>query len=151
MREGMIILILVPTTVYAVCLVAQSCPTLCDPMDCSPPGSSVRGDSPGKNTGVGCRALLPPADLPHPGIKPRSPALQADSLPSEPPRKPKNTGVDSLSIIQGNFPTQESEPGSPALQADSLPAEPPGKHPCCSYFPSNVRGTCYSLRQIKVD
>ena len=39
-------------------LVAQSCPTLCDPMDCSPPGSSVHGDSPGKNAGVGSRALL---------------------------------------------------------------------------------------------
>ena len=35
------------------CLVAQSCPTLCDPMCCGPPGSSVRGDSPGKNIGVG--------------------------------------------------------------------------------------------------
>ena len=35
-------------------LVAQSCLTLCDPMDCSPPGSSVHGDSPGKNAGVGC-------------------------------------------------------------------------------------------------
>ena len=32
--------------------------TLCDPMDYSPPGSSVYGDSPGKNTGVGCHALL---------------------------------------------------------------------------------------------
>jgi len=42
----------------SVCLVAQSCPTLCDPMDCSPPGSSVHGDSPDKNTGVGCHALL---------------------------------------------------------------------------------------------
>ena len=41
-----------------VCLVAQSCPTLCDPMDCSPPGSSVHGDSPGRKTGVGCCALL---------------------------------------------------------------------------------------------
>ena len=41
-----------------LCLVTQSCPTLCDPMDCSPPGSSVHGDSPGKNTGVGCHALL---------------------------------------------------------------------------------------------
>ena len=41
-----------------VCLVAQSCPTLCDPMDCSPPGSSVHGDSPGKNTGEGCHVLL---------------------------------------------------------------------------------------------
>ena len=36
-----------------LCLVAQSCPTLCNPMDCSPPGSIVHGDSPGKNTGVG--------------------------------------------------------------------------------------------------
>ena len=41
-----------------MCLVIQSCPTLCDPTDCSPPGSSVHGDFPGKNTGVGCRALL---------------------------------------------------------------------------------------------
>ena len=32
--------------------------TLCDPMNCSPPGSSVHGDSPGKNIGVGCHALL---------------------------------------------------------------------------------------------
>ena len=41
-----------------LCLVTQSHPTLCGPMDSSPPGSSVHGDSPGKNTGVGCRALL---------------------------------------------------------------------------------------------
>ena len=39
-------------------LVTGLCPTLCDPMDCSPPGSSVYGDSPGKNTGVGCHAVL---------------------------------------------------------------------------------------------
>ena len=37
---------------------AQLCQTLCDPMDCSLPGSSVHGDSPSKNTGVGCHALL---------------------------------------------------------------------------------------------
>ena len=45
----------------ACCVCAQLlqlCPTLCDSMDCSPPGSSDRGDSPGKNTGVGCHALL---------------------------------------------------------------------------------------------
>ena len=41
-----------------LCLVTQSCPTLCSPMDCSLIGSSVHGDSPGKNTGVGCHALL---------------------------------------------------------------------------------------------
>ena len=39
-------------------LVAQSCPTLFDPMDCSPPGSSVHGNSPSKNTGMRCHALL---------------------------------------------------------------------------------------------
>ena len=37
----------------------QSCPTLCDSMYCNPPGSSVHGDSPGKNTGAGCQVLLP--------------------------------------------------------------------------------------------
>ena len=41
-----------------LCLVAQSRPTLCDPMDHSSAGSSVHGDSPGKNPGVGCHALL---------------------------------------------------------------------------------------------
>ena len=46
-------------------------------------------------------------DLPNPGIKPRSPTLQVDSLPSKPPGKPKNTGVGSLSLLQGIFPTQE--------------------------------------------
>ena len=63
---------------HAKCLVAQSCLTLCDPMDYSPPGSSVHGNSPGKNTGVGCHALLQ-------GIFPtrteiRSLSLQVDSL-----------------------------------------------------------------------
>ena len=43
---------------YSLGLVAQSCPTLCDPMDWSPPGSSVYGESPGKNSVVSCRALL---------------------------------------------------------------------------------------------
>ena len=66
----------------------SSCPTLCHPMDCSPPGSSVRGDSPDKNTGVGCQCP-PPGDLPNPGIKQESLALQADSLPAELPGKPK--------------------------------------------------------------
>ena len=69
-------------------LVVQSCPTFCDSMGCSPPGSSIRGDSPGKDTGVGCHALLQgifPAQGSHPGLLHR----QADSLPSEPPRKPE--------------------------------------------------------------
>ena len=43
---------------HSMCLVPQLCLTLCDPMDCSPPGSSVHGNSPGKNTGVGRHAHL---------------------------------------------------------------------------------------------
>ena len=53
----------------------------------------------------------PPGDLPNSGIKLRSPTLQADSLPAEPQGKPKNTGVGSLSLFQGTFPTQESNRG----------------------------------------
>ena len=52
------------TEISVLCSVAQSCPTLCDPMDRSPPGSSVHGDSPGKDTGVGCYALLQGIFLP---------------------------------------------------------------------------------------
>ena len=44
--------------VSLACLVAQSCPTLCDPVDCSPPGSSVHGDSPGKKAAVSSLSLL---------------------------------------------------------------------------------------------
>ena len=89
-----------------VCLVAQSCLTLCDLMDCSLPGSSVHGNSPGKKTGVVFHAFLS-GDLPNPGTKPRSPILQMDSLPSEPPGKLMNSQVGSQSLLQGIFPTQE--------------------------------------------
>ena len=41
-----------------LCSVTQSCPTLCNPMDCGLPGSSIHGDSPGNNTGVDCHDLL---------------------------------------------------------------------------------------------
>ena len=89
--------------------VAQSCPTFCGTTVCSLPGSSVHGDSPGKKTGVGFHALLQGSS--NSGTKPRSPALQADSLPSEPPGKSKNTGVCSQSLLQGNFLHQELNQG----------------------------------------
>ena len=113
------------------CSVAQSCPTSCDPVDCSPPGPTVHG-FPGKGTGAGRRSLPqgtflargqtrasraagrlltaePPGEPqcqsrfprpllgapPNPGVKPRSPTLQADSLPPEQPGKPRNTGAGS--------------------------------------------------------
>ena len=47
----------------------------------------------------------------NPGIEPRSPTLQVDSLPAEPQGKPKNTGVGSLSLLQQIFLTQESNQG----------------------------------------
>ena len=50
----------------------------------------------------------PTGDLPSPGKEPRSPALQVDSLPSDPPGEPKNASVGSLSCLQGIFLTQES-------------------------------------------
>ena len=50
-------------------------------------------------------------DLPNPGIEPKSPSLQEDSLPAEPTRKPKNTGVSSLSLLQWIFLTQGSNWG----------------------------------------
>ena len=68
----------------------QSCPTLCDPMDCSLPSSSACGDSPGKNTGVGCYALLQ-GNCPNPGMEAMSPCLlhwQTGSLPLVPPGNP---------------------------------------------------------------
>ena len=66
-------------------LVAHSCSTRCDPVDYSPPGSSVH-----RILQVRILKGLPfssPGDLPDPGTEPRSPALQADSLPFEPPGK----------------------------------------------------------------
>ena len=75
---------------WCVCLDTQSCPTLCDPMDCFLP-ASVHGDSPGQEYRSGW-PCPPPGDLPNPGIEARSPALQADSLLSEPPGKPPFTG-----------------------------------------------------------
>ena len=83
--------------------VTQSCLTLCNPMDYTDHGI------------LQARILeysVPfSRDHPNPRIKPRSPTLQVDSLPAEPPGKPKNTGVGSLSLLQGIFPTQESNQG----------------------------------------
>ena len=65
-------------------LVAQSCLTLCDSVDGSPPGSSVHGISQAKY-GAG-KPFPSPGDPPNPRIEPGSPVLQMDSLPSELPR-----------------------------------------------------------------
>ena len=66
---------------------AQPCPTLCDPMECSPPGSSCPWNSLGKNTAVGCHSLLH-GTFPIQGLNLGLLHWQEDSLPSEPLGKP---------------------------------------------------------------
>ena len=61
----------------------QSCPTLCDPIDGSPPGSTVPGVLQART--LEWVAISFSRDLPDPRIEPRSPTLQADALLSEPP------------------------------------------------------------------
>ena len=71
------------STLYIVCVHAKSCqwcPTLCDPMGCSPPRLLVHGILQARK--------LEWIAMPAPGVEPRSPALQAHSLPCEPPGKP---------------------------------------------------------------
>ena len=89
--------------------VAQLCLTLCYPMTLQ----SVEFSRPEYWS---VWPFPSPGNLPKPGIEPRSPELQVDSLPAEPQETPKHTGVGSLPLLQWVFPTQE-------LQVDSLPTE----------------------------
>ena len=94
------------------CLVTQSCLTFWDPMDCSLPDSSVHRDSLGKNTGVGCHALLQRLFPTH-GLNPGLPDCEWILYCLESSGKPENTGAGSLSLLQGILPTQESNQGLP--------------------------------------
>ena len=94
----------------------QSCPTLCNPMDCSPPDSSVHGDSPGKNTWVGCHALnqgifttlwIVASQAPLSMGFPRQ--EYCSGLPRPPPGDLSDPGIKPMS------------PVSPAQQVNSLP------------------------------
>ena len=91
-----------------ICVLNHSVTSLCNPMDCSLPGSSV-GILQARI--LECVAIPSSRGSSQSGIEPRSPTLQVDSLPSEPPRKTKNTRVGSLSLLQWIFPTQESNWG----------------------------------------
>ena len=68
------------------CVVAQQCPTLCDPMNCNPTGSSVHGFSQARIL-VGV-AISCPGNFPNPGIKARSPTWAGGFLTAEPVGKP---------------------------------------------------------------
>ena len=92
-----------------LCLVTQLCHTLYDPWTIAHQAPLSMGILQARILEWG--AMPYSGDLPNPGIKPRSPTLQEDSLPSEPPGKPRNTGVGSLPLLQGIFLTQESNWG----------------------------------------
>ena len=108
-----------PAFMYAKSL--QSCLTLCDPVDRSPPETRLicPWDSPGKNTAVGCHFLLQ-GDLPDPGIKTRflvSPALAGVFLPLGPPGKaPQEQTVPQTYRFMEGFP--EEVTGKLALEMD---------------------------------
>ena len=118
-------MLLTSEALLCLCLLTQSCPTVYHPPDCSPPCSSVHGDSPGKNTGMGCHALLQ-------GIFP----AQASN-----PDFPYYRLILYHLSHQGTyeywseqpipFPVDLPDPGTElgfsALQVDSLPAELPEK------------------------
>ena len=81
--------------------VTQSCLTLCNPTDYT----VMEFSRPEYWSG---QPFPSPGYLPKPGIEPRSPTLQEDSLPAKPQGKPQKNGVNSLSLLQGIFPTEES-------------------------------------------
>ena len=91
---------------------AQSCLTLCDIMD-----YTVRGNLQARILG---RVAFP---FSKGSSQPTSPSLKADSLPAEPPGKPKNTGVGKPIPSPRDLPDPGIKLGSLALQADSLPTE----------------------------
>ena len=91
-------------------LVTQSCPTFCNPNGLQPADLLCPWGFSRKEYWSGL-PFPPPGDLPNPGMEPRSTALWADSLPSDLPGKPQNTGIGSLILLPGNFPTQELNQG----------------------------------------
>ena len=84
------------------------------------------GLSAANRVGLNCSGNISHPRDPDAGIEPRSPTLWADSLLSEPPEKLKNTGVGSLSLLLGNFPTQESNWDLLHCRWIFLPDELPG-------------------------
>ena len=98
-----------------MCSVAQLCLTLCDPMDCSPPGSSVHGDSLGKNTRVGCHALLQ-GIFTIQGLNPGLPHCRQILYHLNHQGCPRILEWVAYPISPGDLPDPGNKLGSPALQ-----------------------------------
>ena len=108
-----------------LCLVTQSCPTLCNPINCSLPGSSVHGDSSSKNIRFGWHALLQ-GIFPTQGLNPGLPHCRQILHHLSHQGSPKTPEWVALPS-PGSLPSPGIKTGSPALQAHSLPVELPKK------------------------
>ena len=95
-----------------LCLVTQSCLTLFDPMDCSPPSSSVHGDSLAKNTKVGCHALLQ-GIFPTQGLNPGLPHCRQILYHLSHQGSTRILEWVAYPFLQEIFPTQELNWGLP--------------------------------------
>ena len=116
----------------------SSVPLFCNPMDCSQLGSSVHGNSPGKNTGVGCHAL-PQGISPTQGSNPYLLCLlywQVDSLPLAPSGKPRH----SVQIYPLSFSSWEKE----TVSVQNL------KQKFCLFLPSLTREFCPKVHGLKL-
>ena len=117
---------LYPLSSACVCAkLVQLCPTLCNLMDCSPPGSSVPGDSPGKKTGLGCHTLLH-GIFPTQGSNPGFPHFRW-ILYHLATREAHEYWGGQPFPSSGDLPNPGIKTRSLAFQVDSLPGKPPGK------------------------
>ena len=127
----------------------QSCLTLCDPMECSLPDCSVHGilqaRIPEWAAMHSFRGSSQPKDQTH--ISCRS-CTAGGFFTTEPPGKSKNTGLDSLSLLQGNLLDPRIELGSPALQADSFLLSHRGSPLLCKLLksrPDHMANLCFTF------
>ena len=130
----------------ALFLVTQSRPTLCEPMDYSPPGSSVLGDSPGKNTGVGCHALLQgiiPTQASNPGL-PHCRQILCGCL-SHQANPPVSGGIwprswAGTSRIAGRFSASWASRGASLAPPTRRSKDPESPHRAVPQIPTDMSG-----------
>ena len=124
---------------------AQSCLTLCDPVDCSLPGSSVHGILQART--LEWVAISFSRGSSWPRIEPGYPALQADALTSEPPGKPPNTALDIINIYIDHIGLLSAQmvknPSMQEIHAPSLGQKIPWRRECQPtpvFLPGEVHG-----------
>ena len=122
-----------------LCLVAQLCLTLYDPMDCGPPGSSIHRDSPGKNTGEGCQALLQ-GILPMQGSNPSHLHCRQILYHLSHHSSPRILEWVAYPFLQGIFPTQNWT-GVSCIGRWATRDAPPANSGDASWIPESQRSS----------